>query len=317
MTDSRCWSVVQRLLENLEAPAADDVRHARDCERCASMIAQAAKLDSLITAEEWESTSPTDERLIEQTTRRASTTLKRARLVFDFVIAAIVAAGAANWFIVAGFYMGWAPFIERSRPEFLSDALISIFPISALLGIVLGLSVGRLFSRRPAEPSFRGAWIPIALLIALLAEYRFAQFLARNHDSWFAWGIGAVMLTAAVAGFLPGRAGLPYKRLRAGRQISGVCAGIAEKSGVPVALIRLAFLALLFAKLFGILLYLVLDMLMEVHPDDRASLLRFRIRRWWSSRFGVGEAAGVSAPARQESMSSLRSNPSEVRFRRG
>jgi phage shock protein PspC (stress-responsive transcriptional regulator) len=72
-----------------------------------------------------------------------------------------------------------------------------------------------------------------------------------------------------------------------------VCAGIAEKTRVPVALIRLAFLALLFAKLFGIVLYLVLDMLMEVHTDDRASLLRFRIRRWWSSRFGAGEAAGV------------------------
>ena len=285
MNDPNCWLILQRLLDTLESPSDGDLRHVRGCERCASTMAQAAKLESLIATVEETSAPPADERLIHQTTTRAITTLNRARLAINFVLAAIVAACAAGWFILAGFYLGWAPFIERSRPEHLADALSWVFIVSTLLGVVLGLSVGRLVSRRPAMPSFRGAWIPLLLVITLFAEYRFARFLALHHDSWFAWGIGAVMLTAALVGFLPGRAGLPYKRLRAGRQLSGVCAGIAEKTRVPVTIIRLAFIVLVLAKLSGFVLYLVLDLLMEVHPDDRASMLRFRIRRRWDARF--------------------------------
>lgn len=285
MNDPNCWLILQRVLDTLEAPSDDDLRHVRSCEQCASMMAQAAKLGSLMATAEETSMPPSDERLIHQTTTRAATTLKRLRLAIDFVLAAIVAAGAAGWFILAGFYLGWARFIEGSRAEYLSDALPWIFIVSTLLGVVLGLSVGRLVSRRLAVLSFRGAWLPLLLVITLFAEYRFARFLALQHDSWFAWGIGAVMLTAALVGFLPGRAGLPYKRLGAGRQLSGVCTGIAEKTGVPVSIIRLAFIVLVLAKLSGFVLYIVLDLLMEVHPDDRASLLRFRIRRWWDARF--------------------------------
>lgn len=284
MNDPHCWLILQRVLDTLESPSDDDLRHVRSCERCASMMAQAAKLGSLIATVEEKSMPPADERLIHRTTTRAVMALKRARLAMNFVLAAIVAAVAASWFILAGFYLGWAKFIERSRAEYLYSALPWVFIVSTLLGVVFGLSVGRLFSRRPPVPSFRGAWLPFLLVITLFAEYRFAGFLALHHDSWFAWGIGAVMLTAALVGFLPGRAGLPYKRLRAGRQLSGVCAGIAETTRVPVSIIRLAFVALVFAKLSGFVLYIMLDLLMEVHPDDRASLLRFRIRRWLEDR---------------------------------
>lgn len=285
MNDPNCWLILQRVLDTRESPSDDDLRHVRSCEQCASMMAQAAKLGSLLATVEETSMPPADERLIHQTTTRAAKTLKRVRLAVNFVLAAIVAAGAASWFILAGFYLGWARFIERSRAEYLSGALPWIFIVSTLLGVVLGLSVGRLVSRRPAVLSFRGAWIPLLLVITLFAEYRFTRFLALHHDSWFAWGIGAVMLTAALMGFLPGRGGLPYKRLRDGRQLSGVCMGIAERTGVPVSIIRLAFIVLVLAKLSGFVLYIVLDLLMEVHPDDRASLLRFRIRRWWDTRF--------------------------------
>ena len=293
MTEPECWLVVQRLLENSESSASGDLRHARECAECASLISQAARLESLINAKDDNPVPHVDRELVERTTTRATTALRRARIAVNFVIAAIAAAGAASWFIVAGFYLGRGAHTGTVHPEHLSDALPLLFLVSALLGVVLGLATGRLRSRLTAASSARRAWIPLLLVIVLLAEYRFARFLVLNHDSWFAWGIGAVMLTAALAGFLPGRAGLPYKRLGAGRQLSGVCAGIAEATRIPVAIIRLAFIVLFVARLSGFVLYIVLDLLMEVHPDDRASLVRFRIRRWWSSRFGEGEAAGV------------------------
>jgi hypothetical protein len=51
-----------------------------------------------------------------------------------------------------------------------------------------------------------------------------------------------------------------------------------------VRLIRLGFFALLFADGAGFWLYILLDLAMPVHPDDRQHLLRFRLKRWWSRR---------------------------------
>lgn len=84
------------------------------------------------------------------------------------------------------------------------------------------------------------------------------------------------------------RAGKPrlYKRLGAGRMLSGVCLGIAEVTNLDVRLLRLLFVVLLFFEGVGFWLYLLLDLAMPVHPDDRQHLLRFRMRRWWQRRFG-------------------------------
>ena len=75
-----------------------------------------------------------------------------------------------------------------------------------------------------------------------------------------------------------------FKRLKPGRQISGVCLGIAETTGVSVTTVRLVFLFLLFFKGLGLLLYVLLDLAMPVHPDDRQHLLRFKLRRWLEKR---------------------------------
>jgi phage shock protein PspC (stress-responsive transcriptional regulator) len=71
-----------------------------------------------------------------------------------------------------------------------------------------------------------------------------------------------------------------YKRFGNGRhQVSGVCAGIAEATGINVNALRIAFLALLFFKGLGLLIYLAFDLAMQIHPADRQYLRRFRIRR--------------------------------------
>jgi len=75
------------------------------------------------------------------------------------------------------------------------------------------------------------------------------------------------------------------KRLKPGRALSGVCLGLSEATGIPVNVYRLAFVALAFIKGAGILLYIVLDLAMPVHPDDRQYLLRFKLRRMMQRRF--------------------------------
>jgi phage shock protein PspC (stress-responsive transcriptional regulator) len=81
----------------------------------------------------------------------------------------------------------------------------------------------------------------------------------------------------------PGKHSL-YKRLGRGRMISGVCLGIAQRFSLEVSLVRLVFFGLLFLHGAGFWLYLVLDLAMPVHPDDRQHLWRFRIRRWLAAR---------------------------------
>jgi phage shock protein PspC (stress-responsive transcriptional regulator) len=75
------------------------------------------------------------------------------------------------------------------------------------------------------------------------------------------------------------------KRLKPGRALSGVCLGLSEATGISVNIYRLAFVALAFIKGAGILLYIVLDLAMPVHPDDRQYLLRFKLRRAMQRRF--------------------------------
>ncbi|HYI09224.1 MAG TPA: PspC domain-containing protein [Thermoanaerobaculia bacterium] len=81
-----------------------------------------------------------------------------------------------------------------------------------------------------------------------------------------------------------------YKRLNSGKQLSGVCLGLAERFKWNVTAVRLVFLAAaLFLNGLGFWVYLVLALAMPVHPDDRQYLLRFRLRRWWARRNGHAE----------------------------
>ncbi len=59
---------------------------------------------------------------------------------------------------------------------------------------------------------------------------------------------------------------------------------------MPVMIVRIVFLGLLLADGIGLLLYLILDLAMPVHPDDRQYMWRFRLRRWWASRRNEHEA---------------------------
>jgi phage shock protein PspC (stress-responsive transcriptional regulator) len=281
MNQPFCSRTIQNLLESTDSPGEDVLLHVRDCENCRKLVERAAELESLLT-ENGGNEVAEEGNLFEQTEQHAVELVTWKRTVRFFIetgLAGTIAIGAIFWAMVAGTYT------DRTRPELLSDALPPLFLITTVVGFTLGLSIARLRSRTsPVVPPKWAAFVPPILVLMFVAEYRFAQFLARDHDSWFTWVVVLWMLTAAVAGYLPASAGLPYKRLRKGYMLSGICLGIAERTKVPVGVIRLAFLVLAFAKMSGVLLYVVLDLLMQVHPDDRATLLRFRLRRWWSGR---------------------------------
>ena len=78
-----------------------------------------------------------------------------------------------------------------------------------------------------------------------------------------------------------------YKRLK--RQwVFGVCRGLAEASRLSVWLLRAVFILLLFGGKIGwaiaVPLYLLLAMSLQVHPEDRRLLLRFKLKRWRENR---------------------------------
>jgi phage shock protein PspC (stress-responsive transcriptional regulator) len=131
-----------------------------------------------------------------------------------------------------------------------------------------GVAVGG----RLMDPSGADAW-PRALLASILLGLSMAA-------------AGLVLLRA------PSRFAL-YKRIRPGYQLSGVCLGLEDKTGIPVGILRLVFFVLALANGMGIWIYVVLDLLMPVHPEDRRHLLRFRVLRWW--RRTRGDAEGASA----------------------
>lgn len=104
-------------------------------------------------------------------------------------------------------------------------------------------------------------------------------------------GEDTVMVLLVLAGFavvpaivalailrLPARWRL-YKRVHRSFRLSGVCQGLAERTGLPVGLWRLGFVLLTFWHGAGLYLYLLLDFAMPIHPEDRPALLRFRLAR--------------------------------------
>jgi phage shock protein PspC (stress-responsive transcriptional regulator) len=115
-------------------------------------------------------------------------------------------------------------------------------------------------------------------------------------DAWPRAVLALILLglSVAAAGFVlmraPSRFEL-YKRLRPGYQLSGVCLGLADKTGIPVGILRLVFFVLALVSGAGIWIYVVLDLSMPVHPEDRKYLLRFRVLRWW--RRARGDAEGT------------------------
>jgi phage shock protein PspC (stress-responsive transcriptional regulator) len=73
-----------------------------------------------------------------------------------------------------------------------------------------------------------------------------------------------------------------YRRLGKGRQLGGVCLGLAERTGTRADTWRIVLVVAFFLGLPAFQLYVLMLLLMPVHPDDREYLLRFKLRRWWA-----------------------------------
>ena len=153
---------------------------------------------------------------------------------------------------------------------------------------------GRKRSRRRIAIAFGVGLALMALLIAVIA---IVEDLAATEIAFVALvlGVFGVLPLALVVGarhVLQRNGDEPplYKRLRPGRQLSGVCLGLAERLRIPVLVLRIIFLGLLFFDGAGLLLYILLDLILPMHPDDRQYLLRYRLRRWWAGLRNEREA---------------------------
>jgi phage shock protein PspC (stress-responsive transcriptional regulator) len=58
-----------------------------------------------------------------------------------------------------------------------------------------------------------------------------------------------------------------WYRVREGKRVAGVCAGLAEEFGVSVTVIRLAFILATLAGGHGVIIYLVLWVVMPYRPE--------------------------------------------------
>ena len=131
--------------------------------------------------------------------------------------------------------------------------------------------------------------LAVMTIVVALVSWRMTTGTYRVRHPLAIWTMlmilfdGPLVLAMIISGADTGGSARVYKRMR-GRQLSGICQGFAEAFGIPVWILRMAFVGLFFLKGSGLLIYLLLDALLPIHPDDRSMLLRFRVERWWRAR---------------------------------
>ena len=166
--------------------------------------------------------------------------------------------------------------LERARHE-----QVAITPPVALSQAMTDEVIAAVRRRRLLR-----AGLAITIVVAGVALWYLPTTAMHRYAVWSMLMIlftGPLVLAAMTAGIDAGGPGHLFKRLR-GRELSGICQGLSEATWVPVWIWRMAFVGLIFFEGAGVILYLLLDVVLPIHPDDRADLLRFRIARWWKSR---------------------------------
>jgi phage shock protein PspC (stress-responsive transcriptional regulator) len=144
-----------------------------------------------------------------------------------------------------------------------------------------------------------GKVINIALSVAFVSWWIVFVELAYRSRVGFQFPAGnlaravTVIIAVSALGYLAlhgrvrdGTRDILYSRWE-GRQLQGICAGLAAYFAVPRWLVRLGFLALFFAGLGGGTIYFLLAFLISFHPDDRRHLHWFKVQRWWRRRRGI------------------------------
>ena len=205
---------------------------------------------------------------------------RRAVLVSVVVI---VNALLVTWWVLVSFYVGHFT-RHATRTEALLDTLPVWADLTFLLSVGAGAVMGRVFGR--GRSSRRAGLLTFAVAGAVVrAAYEGAQATIPIDTRLYAAALAVMVCAAVVMGSVIGRAALPFKRMKSGREISGVFTGLAQEFGLNVWWLRVPFIVLaIFFKLPALLIYLLLDASMQVHPDDRANMWRFRVARWMRLR---------------------------------
>jgi phage shock protein PspC (stress-responsive transcriptional regulator)/predicted anti-sigma-YlaC factor YlaD len=283
-TNTNCGAFVDNVRRRLvagETLTAEESRHLGGCSSCRAMIEAARSLSTLIDDEP---ASTVDEDVARVTLaaihrKRLADTARKFGIASLVALAALAAIG---WWLYASFAVGVSRGAERET--FVAGTLSTILVVAFIVGLAPGVLFGRLRRWRLA-PSRRTIALFLACCAVAYVAYRLAAETAPRFAQALPVAAAVILIAGCGAGLVAGAGGLPYKRLRDGRVLSGVLLGLAEKLALRPSIIRLLFLSLLLALGFpAVALYILLDLSMQVHPDDRAGLLRFRIQRWMRKR---------------------------------
>ena len=160
--------------------------------------------------------------------------------------------------------------VERERRKRMTTRVVA----GAAALIVFGLLILVPMSKGQFAPDIALAIVVVGIAISILVA---APLL--------------LLFSAVAHAKTPGGERRFYKRLGPGRWVDGVCVGIAQATGWPLALVRAIFLLLVWFKGVGVFAYIVCSLAMPVHPDDRRYMLQFKIARAWR-RFRGGRDSG-------------------------
>jgi phage shock protein PspC (stress-responsive transcriptional regulator)/bacterioferritin-associated ferredoxin len=271
LSETKCTYLAQTVAAEDTAPADLDevVHHAAQCADCSAL----AERFQMVAAELAELPA-------RDAARSERTVIAAQKLTTRLQTTAYAALAVACAAVFATLVFG-VPHSALTRHGL---TFVSIFAFGGSMAVV------RVFrSTRPQRSARR--WAAFATLLVTILFIAVVRGAPASGQASAPIAVAATLL-AVVAGALLAASGPLYKRLYSGRVVSGVCRGLAEEMGISVTWVRLLFLVLLF-QAGGFLLYLILDATMQVHPDDRAHMWRFRIARW----FRRGSATRVAVTA--------------------
>jgi phage shock protein PspC (stress-responsive transcriptional regulator) len=283
MNNDNCEELLSRVIDRLST--GDDLSDAE----LAHLKAFAACRDTLTTATKLEEdlmSSTIPEEAGEMSTKTVNAVQHdrhwrtiRSTLLAIGVIGAL--AMSATWWAFASFHH-----------DYHAD-LGSIAALSIVIGLASGATFGRLLGRHKVS---RRSGFELSLFFTGLMSLAYAVALGGIrlyvfHANIYRGAIGAMILLALGVGFMIGSDALPFKRLYRGRVLSGVLMGIAEEFGWRIFWVRLLFILAMWAVKSPWLFfaYLILDLFMQPHPDDRVHMWRFRIARWFRSRLAAAQ----------------------------
>jgi hypothetical protein len=232
--DDHSLTLLEGVLETLrrgESLDQETLQHLGSCVECSDALGRLRSLDQLLSKEPVE---PESRPGLAAAVIRAVRSRKSAR-AFRFFVASIALLVLSLAVIAWAVYSTNSVVAERNA----GLTLGYLFLLSLAPGYASSMLRARLVPSRETVALFLLAYslTPLSIRLTSTAVAEGVRTLP--------WMAAIVAFSGVVCGFIAGGGGLPFKRLRRGRQLSGVALGIAEELGLSVRWVRFALIGLI------------------------------------------------------------------------